>query len=107
MLERMKALHVYFQLYLTLTKCRYLQETSVPDSREERQTEGGRCSQLLHAKVGEPMAVREEYCNEWEGPSETSQDHRAHITIQQRLLHATVHICSKVTATFQLRPKIK
>ena len=65
----------------------------------------GEMAQLLHAKVGQPLAIREDFSNEWEGPADGSCDSDTPITIQQRINHATMHVVVKISATFELKAR--
>jgi uncharacterized protein YggE len=80
----------------------YRRQASLTAVKNAKQ-KAGEMAQFLHAKVGQPLAVREEFCNEWEGPADGSHDSDTPITIQQRINHATMHVSVKVSATFELK----
>ena len=62
-------------------------------------------AQFIHAKVGEPISIREEYCNEWQGSTDGPLELEGPLTMQQRIEHATFHAMVKVSASFLLKPK--
>lgn len=62
-------------------------------------------AQLLGARLGPALAVREDAVREWQGPSE---DHVITMdSLQHRIDQATVNVEVKVTASFQLTNKVK
>ena len=63
-------------------------------------------AQFLHARVDQAVAVKEEYCNEWEGPAE-SVDPEVPMTMQQKIDQMTVHVQVKVSALFEMRARTK
>lgn len=63
-------------------------------------------AQFLQARVGQAIAIREEYCNEWEGPPE-SHDPDTPMTLQQKMDQLTVNIVVKVSASFEMRSRTK
>ena len=62
-------------------------------------------AQFIHAKVGEPISIREEFCSEWYGNTEGPLELDGPLTMQQRIEHATFHAMTKVSASFLLKPK--
>ena len=62
-------------------------------------------AQFIHAKVGEPISIREEFCNEWHGNSDGPLEIDGPLTMQQRIEQATFHAMTKVSASFLLKPK--
>ena len=65
-------------------------------------------AQFLNARVGGALSLCEESCSEWEGPSDSSSGMEyALASVQQRLANATMHVCVKVSASFQLKTKSK
>ncbi len=61
-------------------------------------------AQLLRARVGSVITIREESVKEWEGSADGLHDMDSVTTMQHRITQATVHVCVKVSATFELKP---
>ena len=70
-------------------------------------TKAAEIAQFLNAKVGQPISIREEYCNEVEGPAEGATVLDGPVTIQNRMSQAAITVSVKVTASFELKPKAK
>ena len=64
-------------------------------------------AQYLSARVGQPIAIREDYCNEVDGPTSGTEIHDGAMTIQNRMALASVTVSVKVTASFELKHKSK
>lgn len=67
-------------------------------------------ARLLRQSLGNPVAIREEHSNEWEGPAaaqETANGHEGPLTFQQRLTNGTLNVSVKVLASFELVPREK
>ena len=64
-------------------------------------------AKFLHGAVGKVLAIREESCSEWEGPSDVTLEPDLPASIQQRISLATVHVSTKITVAFELRTKGK
>ena len=77
--------------------------TAVKNARQKAAEIG----QFVHAKVGQPLAIREESCNEWYGPSDGPLELDGPLTVQQRIEQATFHAVVKVSASFQLKPRYR
>ena len=67
----------------------------------------GELAKFLHCTVGKAVAISEESCNEWEGPSDLNFDSDLPMTVQQRVSMTTIHVSAKVSATFELKSKGK
>lgn len=64
-------------------------------------------ARLVHQAVGRPLSVREEETKEWSGTNETLEDVESIKTVQQRIANSTISISSKVSVTYELKPKLK
>ena len=67
-------------------------------------------TRLLRQSLGPPIMIREEHCNEWEGPAaaqETNNGQEGPLTFQQRLTTGTLNASVKVLASFELVPREK
>lgn len=65
-------------------------------------------AQVVNAKVGRVLGIREDSTTEWEsGSTETSRDAGQPCTFDQCVKDATLHILAKLTVTFELISKNK
>ena len=62
---------------------------------------------FLNQGVGLPVMIKEDQCEEWEGPSEGTPTATVPITVQQKIQNATVTVSVKVTGCFELKSKVK
>ena len=81
-------------------------QTSLSAVRNAKQ-KATEIAKFLHSDVGKVVAIREESSNEWEGPADVALEPDLPGSIQQRISLATVHICTKISVTFELRTKGK
>lgn len=65
-------------------------------------------AQVVNAKVGRVLGIREDSTTEWEsGSVETSRDAGQPCAFDQCVKDATLHILAKLTVTFELISKNK
>ena len=64
-------------------------------------------AQFLSARVGQPISIREDFCNEVDGATSGALLGDGPVTVQNRMAQATVTVSVKVTASFELKPKSK
>ncbi|KAK3580271.1 hypothetical protein CHS0354_023509 [Potamilus streckersoni] len=64
-------------------------------------------ARFVNLAVGRPVSIQEEESKEWEGPSDSTADVDANPSIQQRISQNTVTVACRVSASFELKPKVK
>ncbi|ELU12435.1 hypothetical protein CAPTEDRAFT_172690 [Capitella teleta] len=74
---------------------------------QNAKSKAGELGQFLGARIGNALSLQEESCTVWEGSSQGHEPDPTITNIQQRLVHATLNVCVKVTASFQLKTKSK
>lgn len=65
-------------------------------------------SQVVNARIGRVLSIREESVSEWEGlTSDAVNDVSRSLSVDQLVKLATVHVEAKVIVAFELVPKHK
>lgn len=64
-------------------------------------------ARFVHLSVGRPVYIVEQDSQEIEGHTDTASDSVTMKTIQERISNATITVRSRVSASFELRPKVK
>ncbi|CAH1798209.1 unnamed protein product [Owenia fusiformis] len=64
-------------------------------------------AQCLNQSVGRPINIEETENNEWEGDQESTDIPANVLSMQKRLQNATIHMCVKLNATFELKTRVK
>ncbi|XP_067674315.1 interleukin-1 receptor-associated kinase 1-binding protein 1-like [Haliotis asinina] len=64
-------------------------------------------ARFVHLSVGRPVYIMEEDSQEIEGHTDTNSDSVTMTTIQERISNATITVRSRVSASFELKPKVK
>ena len=93
-----------FALCVFNYKMFYRRQASLVAMKNAKQ-KAAEMAELLQARLGRVIGIREEYCKEWEGAPIGQQDDEIKSRVHHRIQNAVVHINLKISATFELKSK--
>ena len=64
-------------------------------------------ARFVNQSVGRPISIKEQENKEWQGTEDNVEEFNAPRTLQQKLNDASVTVSSKISITFELKPKVK
>lgn len=64
-------------------------------------------ARFVNQSVGRPISIKEQENKEWQGTEEALEEFNTPRTLQQKLNDASVTVSSKISITFELKPKVK
>lgn len=64
-------------------------------------------ARFVNQSVGRPISIKEQENKEWQGTEESAEEFLTPRTLQQKLNDASVTVSSKISISFELKPKVK
>lgn len=94
----------FFHSSVTLQNLRHQASLLAIHNAKQKAQEMAR---FVNQSVGRPISIKEQENKEWQGTEESAEEFLTPRTLQQKLNDASVTVSSKISITFELKPKVK